>query len=636
MFDKSVRPQDDFFGYVNNNWIKNNPIPPSESTWGTFYELRDRSAAAVNDIVEELTSQPDDRLSHDQQLIKRFFTVALAFNSHHQNHLETLSRELNKIDAIADKKELASYLGEAHRHDFRPFWSGYVSLDDKNSNIQVLRFYQDGLCLPNRDYYLDKDERMKGVRAKYADLHSAISGHLKELAPADWNAIMSIETSLARASWTDVALRDVEKSYNRFTLKELAERFSGFNWTDYFKALGWNKPTDNIVIDQPDYLTAVLSLIDSTPLQDIKAYLAWQVINRLLGWLDEDSAKLHFDFYGHVIAGKEQNNPVWKRAVLQADSLILGEIIGREYASRYFPESSKQSVLSMVEDIRAAFDRRIDGLAWLTDATKQRAKEKLANIRVLAGYPSKWQDMSRLDFTSDNHLDNLLRARAFHTDIELAKVGQKPPEEDWHMHAHTVNAYHNPNQLVICFPAAILQPPFYDPAASYSTNLGGIGAVIGHEFTHGFDDQGSQFDEHGNVEQWQSFDERAAFKQEADKMVAQANQYEAAPGVNLQGELILGEALADIGGLTLACEALDLKGSAEPAALQELFIGAAIAERGYDRIEHAIRQAKTDPHPPSPFRVNSVLPHIDAFYKAYNVEPSDKLYLAPEARVRIW
>jgi len=637
-FDKTLRPQDDYFGYVNNTWLKNNPIPPNESVWGTFYVLRDKSSNAISEIIDQLSNTPDDNLAYDQKLVKTFFSTAMSFLDYRNNHLKTLDIELQKIRDIKDKNQLSYYLGHMHRYNFTSFWSNYVSVDDKNSQIQVLRVHQGGLCLPNRDYYIDNTARMKDIRKKYETYFQTVHNLIPEYSPNIWNGIFDIELKLAKSSWTDIKLRDVNKNYTRLTIKELQSRFPRFNWLEYFKGLGWKKPNNNIVIDQPSFIDNVLDILDEHSLDEIKEYLSWHVVNSLLDWIDEAAAKISFDFYGKVINGKIENNPLWKRIVLQADELIIGETLGREYATRYFPESSKKAVLEIVGDIRFAYHKRIDKVAWMKEPTKKRAHQKLDNIRLLIGYPSTWRNLNKLKFCNNNHLANILSARSFETDIELAKIGQKPPLEDWQMNTHTVNAYHDPNQLVICFPAAILQPPFYNPDASYATNLGGIGAVIGHEFTHGFDDQGAEFDEHGNAAMWQTKAEQKAFKMIANNIVKQADAYEVLPGIFLKGELIIGEVIADIGGLELATEALraktDIKDINE--ALRELFVSSATAERGTQREEYLVRQVKTDPHPPSRFRINCVVPHVDDFYKAYNIAPSDKLYLPPEERVHIW
>lgn len=637
-FDKSLRPQDDYFGYVNNNWLAKNPIPPDESAWGTFYVLRDKSADAIKKIVDELSNKPDDNLNFDQKLIKTYFSTAMSYASFRKNHLSTINFQLQKIRDITSKKQLAYYLGYAHRYDFGPFWSNYISLDDKNSIIQVLRIHQGGLCLPGREYYLSKTKRLKLVRKEYEKYFKSANSQILDCNSLDWKVVFGIELKLAKASWTDIALRDVEKNYTRFKIKELQLRFPDFDWLEYFKGHNWNKPSDNIVVDQPSFIDSALETLSEYSLDDIKQYLCWNVIDSLFGWVDETTAKTRFNFYGKIISGKVKNSPLWKRTILQADETIIGEILGREYVFRNFPESSRNAVIDLVKDIRCAYHKRIDKVLWMNIKSKKLAHKKLDNIRLLIGHPSIWRKVDKLKFCSDNHLENLLSAQDFDSDFEIAKIGQKPNPDEWYMNAQTVNAYHDPNQLVICFPAGILQPPFYDPMASYASNLGGIGATIGHEFTHGFDDQGSEFDERGNVNRWLTKSELKAFNKIAKIIINQANAYEILPKTFLKGRLVIGEAIADIGGLEIAIEALVAKTDSIniKKSLRELFVNAATFECGAQRDEQTIRQVMTDPHPPSIFRINCVLPHIDLFYKTYDLSPSDKLYLPPEKRAHIW
>ncbi len=636
LFDQSIRPQDDFFGYVNNRWLHDNPIPASENSWGTFYQLRDRSTDAVHKIIQQLLLIDPASLSHDQRLIRSFFESAMNFDEYAESHYATLHEWYAKIDAISSLQELAYHIGIMHRHDQTAFWALYVDHDDKNSQLQVLRFHQSGLTLPNRDYYIGRSNHMRDIRNKYRDFHTTLRTHLGELVPDNWQTIYDIEHRLAKAAWTNVALRDIDKNYNRINYTRLKKRFA-FDWDAYSQGLGWT-PSDAIVVSQPSYLHDVLRLLKSIPLSDIKLYLKWRTLLLVVMWLDQRSAEIAFEFFGTAINGTQQIKPLWKRAVQSADSLIIGEAIGREYAAQHFPESSKQEVISIVDNIRSAYHSRIDRLTWMSDSTKKKAHRKLDAMKVLIGYPSVWKDLSSLSFDSKNHLATILRARSFWTELELRKVGQKPAAEQWEMNAHTVNAYHHPNRLEIVFPAAILQPPFYDPTASYATNLGGIGAVIGHELTHGFDDQGADFDEHGNTNRWQTAVERQAFDALAQNIVDQANNFETVPGVFLQGKLILGEAIADIGGLELSIEALRDATQPDQFAqhIKELLVNFARCECGHATTQRLIELAKIDPHPPSPFRVNAVLGHIQAFYETFNLKKTDKLYLPPAKRAKIW
>ncbi len=635
-FDTTIRPQDDYFGYVNNTWLREHPIPTTESSWGTFYELRDQSIDAVHKIMNELQESKED-LDHSENLIRNFYTAGLSYDTHASNHIVTIQELFSEIDSIANKDELAHTLGVMHTRDQHAFWSPYVDIDDKNSRLHVLRFHQSGLSLPNRDYYLDDSDHMKTIREKYAAYYERIKSHLPNIAPTNWDAIWNIERLLAEASWTNVALRDVEKNYNRYSRDSLASTYT-FDWTSYFAGLGWKDPSDNIVIGQPSYFHVVIEMFETQTLEDIQSYLKWRCLLGVVSWIDIPSAEITFDFFGKEISGVREIKPVWKRLIQLGDSLIIGEAIGRLYAREHFPETSKQAVLEIVEVIRSAYHARIDKLTWMTDVTKNRAHTKLNNISVFIGYPSVWKNIDGLVFSADNHVSNILVSREFWSAFELVKVGNPPAEEEWEMNAHTVNAYHHPNRLEIVFPAAILQSPFYSPDATFAENLGGIGAVIGHEFTHGFDDQGADFDEHGNTNRWQTKEERAAFDALAEHIVAQANQFETVPGIFLQGKLILGEAIADVGGLELAVESLAMStdNDSYDDNLQELLVNFARCECGHATKERLIELAKVDPHPPSPFRVNAVVGHVAAFYEAYSLAPTDSLYLAPNKRAQIW
>lgn len=635
-FDKTLRPQDDFFGYVNNDWLKKNPIPADESVWGTFNVLRDKSTKAIRNIIKDLSKQDISSLDYNQKLINIFFSTAVKYNELNKNHRTTIKELFKKIDNLTDKQQLAKYLGAAHRNGFSPFWTSYVSLDDKNSKIQALRLYQAGISLPDRDYYLDKTVKISDIRAGYKKyFHQAIQT-ISDLRVINWQNVWKIELLLAKASWTNIKLRDIEKNYNHFSLASLMKQFPNFDWKEYFQAENWQNPNDNIIVDQPSFIGKSLEIINNLDLDIIKDYLRWTTLNELMRWIDEKSSKVAFDFYGRKISGKTEDNNIWKKVINHANRLVVGELLGKEYASRYFPEESKHSVLKLVDDVKKAYHHRIDTNSWMGNKTKQKAHKKLDNIRTLIGYPSKWKDFKNLSFCDNNHIENILASHRFHSDMEMAKIGKKPPAEDWQMNAHTVNAYNDPNQLVICFPAAILQPPFYNPKASYATNLGGIGSVIAHELTHGFDDQGAQFDESGNVKQWINNNEIQKFKNLAKYIINQADNYQPLPGMFLKGKLVLGEVIADIGGIELAIEALKNKKIYSKKSLRELFINASVAECGAIREECLIERIKTDPHPPSKFRINCTMCHVDDFYKIFNVQPEDKMYLPPEKRARIW
>jgi len=634
-YDTSFRPQDDFFSYINNTWLQQNPIPPTESSWGAFYVLRDAASDAVKEIFDTLENKDTQTLTHDQKLLKSYYDSTLHFDTYAASHRAHLQEQIEKIDAITTHSEFASTLGKMHRRDQSAFWAPFVDIDDKDSSLHVLRLHQAGLTLPNRDYYLDTAARMAAIRKKYEEYFE----EFRSLHPAvatEFSHVSEIETLIAKDSWTPEELRDIEKNYNPMSKHELKVQYE-FDWDAYFSGLGCIDTVDRVIIGQPSYLQRIVEVIGSHDMSQLKAYLKWKLLDGQGAWIDDATAKIYFNFFGTVISGVTTQKPLWKRAVQHADNLIIGEIVGREYANRHFPESSKQTVLSIVEDIRSAYSARIDKLTWMSPTTKKRAYAKLHNIKVLIGYPSVWKDFSGLELPAQNHLRLLQTLREFNTDIELKKLGTPVADEEWHMHAHTVNAYHHPNRLEIVFPAAILQPPFFDPHASYATNLGGIGAVTGHEFTHGFDDQGADFDEYGNTVRWQTPKERTKFDEMARIIVRQADKFETIPGTYLKGELVLGEAIADIGGLALAVEALEQSSSnVSKDEYRMLFESFARCECGHTTPERAVQLAKIDPHPPAKFRVNCVVCHVDAFYRTYGVTKGDALYLPLQKRAQIW
>lgn len=636
-FDKSIRPQDDFFGYVNNNWIKDNPIPADQKGWGHFGVLREKSIEAINEIVDDILKSNLTELDHSQILIRSFFESGMSYSKNRQNQLATLKSEIDKINNMTNKKEIPQYLGYAHRL-IGLFWETFVSIDDMDSQSQLLFFSQSGLSLPNRDYYLEKTKNMENIRNKYKEYFQKMTTALPGLIPNNFDVVFKIEKMIAESSWPEAELRDAHKNYNKFKISDLKTKYPSFNWQQYFYELGWKNPNNAIIIGQPSFIEKSLVIINGLPLDEIKSYLCFRVLDYYGQFVDESIQNIRFEFYGKIIDGKKELQPLWKRIVGVSNMLVIGEALGQEYANRHFPESSKKDVLDIANNIVAAYHKRIDNSAWMTKITKTTAHKKLDNIKILIGYPSEWKDLSALSYSNNNFLNNIITTENYMHQIDIEKIGKIPPAEDWHMNAHTVNAYFSPSRLEICFPAGILQPPFFDANASYATNLGGIGTVIGHELTHGFDDQGAKYDEFGNLNDWQTKSEQKQFKALSKGLVMQADKYEILPGIFMDGNLVLGEAIADIGGIELAVEAL--AGATETDNmkdnLRKLFVGYAVIECSAERDESLEQSAKTDPHPPGKFRVNNTLKNVDKFYHAYDIAPTDKLYLAPKDRIRIW
>ncbi len=641
--DATVRPQDDFFDYVNSRWLADNPIPASETRWGSFSILHDEALKNMRTIYEELQNQDLEQHSLKQQ-VRDFYKSGLDFDQQRDEAMSVMREYFQKIDAATDTTELIRVMGELHRVDVSSPWRTIIDADDKDSTAHILRLMQPRLTLPDRDYYLEDNEKMQSIREAYQHHARAMYAHFPELATSEddfWNTLWTFELSLATINRSRTALRDVQGNYHRVEFTELTDTYKHIDWAVYAKALGWDTRS-RISVDQPEVIEHIDTMIAEKSLAEWQTYLKWLFLIRYAGRISEELSQLRFEFFGKVLGGTKEILPLWKRVAATIDG-TMGEGAGKLYAEKHFPESSKKQVLDIVEDIRTAYKERIEALDWMTAPTKETAQRKLANIKVLIGYPDEWRDFSALTIKPDAYLRNILAAEELATDYWLGKLLEPTSRNDWFMYPQTVNAYHDPNRLVICFPGAILQPPFFSPSAPYAANVGAIGAVIGHEFTHGFDDQGCQFDESGNVRTWQTNEERKAFADRAQKIIDQADNFEVLPGVHMKGKLVIGESIADLGGLELAHHAFLAKVSdpsekieGDLSAEEVFFISFASTECGDSRDERKRELALSDPHPIERFRVNAMLSNCDSFYKTFHVEENDKLYLPPADRAKIW
>lgn len=641
MLDTDVRPQDDFYGYVNNRWLKQHPIPADKSRWGTFDVLHDEAQKQLKHIFDGLENESGIKPGSVSQQIRDFYYTAMHADDFTQEHLTLIRTVIARLNDISDGDALSARMGELQAMGVEAPWNAWVDCDHGDSSKHILHLSQQGLTLPNRDYYLDTTAEMKKIRAAYQKHLEVVYEHFPSIAPSAQvfsKTILAFETALAKHSRTDAALRDVEANYHKVRFSHLEQAYSNINWRTYADTLTW-QPSDQISVDQPEFLGYVDATIQSTPLDIWKMYLAWHFLARYYGRINETFAQLKFGFFGKVLGGAKELKPAWKRAADIIDD-TLGQAAGQLYVARHFPESSKQQVLALVERLRAAYKLRIESLDWMTPASKAYACTKLANIKVLVGYPDKWRDFSGLTIGRDSLIANIVAAEQYNCAYYMQRLREPASRDEWFMEPQTVNAYHDPNRLVICFPAAILQPPFFDPEAPLAVNMGGIGAVIGHELTHGFDDQGCRFDAHGNVRMWQTKQDRQAFEKRARIIMDQADAYEVLPGLFMQGMLVIGESIADLGGIEIAYAALQASGpQPEVEGLsgpQQFFITCAIIERCLTRDEKKREYALSDPHPDSPFRVNYMLQHVDGFYEAFHITKDDALYRPQEKRARIW
>jgi putative endopeptidase len=642
--DKTIRPQDDFFGYVNRKWLAAHPIPASETRWGAFTMLRDATWRHMRQLYEELAATPFPADTIERQ-VQDFYYSGMHFDDFADTHLDIVRTMCARIDRITSSGQLAELMGELQAMGVGAPWGMSIEPDDNDSSRYLLRLHQSGLTLPEREYYLEDSPKMRGIRTHYQTFTQNMCKQLPELSAdpaAFWTAIFSFEQAIAEVSRPSEALRELEENYHKVSFDELATTYPNIDWQAYALAANW-RPAKSLSVDQPEFLAFVNEQLAARPLDDWKAYLKWQFITSFASKISSTFADLHFTFFGRVLGGTTEIMPLWKRVVLNIDA-TMGEGVGRLYVQRHFPESSKQQVLAMVEDVRAAYAERITHLDWMSDDTKAIAQQKLANIKVLIGYPDNWRDFSGLAITRDSYLGNIIAGEKFEHDYWLQRIHEPTSRDDWLMSPQTVNAYNDPSRLVICFPAAILQAPFFDPDAPHAANMGGIGMVIGHEFTHGFDDKGSQFDPLGNRRIWQTEQEQKAFEQKAGLMINQADRFEVLPGLCLKGKLVIGETIADLGGVEIALHALRTKlGAAlddvvedNLTARQLFFINYATTECESVREEKLREFTLSDPHPASRFRVNGVLAHVDAFYEAFGLLPEDTLYRPSEDRARIW
>jgi len=642
--DTSIRPQDDFYHYVNHTWISTNPIPASEMRWGSFNVLRDESLEDMRRIYEALSKRSDLESGSIEQQASDLYYTGMNVDLFESQHLSLVDDYLKKVDAVHDIHQFMNVMGELDRVGVQGIWSSAIEVDDEDSERQLFHVRQASLTLPSREYYLEDNEKMQGVRKEYESHIHNVHAHFPALAStanALWDAIWSLELALATVSRSPSELRDVKKNYNKRTFDSLKQEYDAIDWEQYAYGLKWS-PKSDLSVDQPEYFAFLQKELASRTLEDWKIYLKWRFVSTYYGSINETYAKLRFEFFGKVLSGTKEPLPLWKRVAASINSAI-GEGVGRLYAEKHFPESSKQQVLSIVEDVRAVYAKRISGLDWMSDATKAEALKKLANIKVLIGYPDVFRDFSAIHIDRTSYIANKIAAREFDTDYHLKKLNEKTSRDEWHMYPQTVNAYNDPQRLVICFPAAILQKPFFDPGAHLAENLSGIGMVIGHELTHSFDDQGCQFDAEGNARTWQSEQERIAFESRADIVVKQADAFEVLPGLKMRGKLVIGESIADLGGIELSYQVLREKTKdmseivKDGHTVSELFFLHYGETWRVNTREEAVRELTiSDPHPSEIFRVNGIISHVQAFYDTFHVQEGDLLYREPLERASIW
>ena len=632
--DTSVAPGKDFYDYANGDWQKVTQIPADRSAYGMFHRLQDLSQQRLRSLLEEVAKQPGNK-SGD------FYTSFMDEAAINAKGAAPIKPWLAAIKATKDRRALAIEAAKMQRYGVSGLFSAEVGQDDKNPDAYIVGLSQGGLGLPDRDYYLKDDAKLAETRTAY----QAYLTRMLELAGEPdaakrAAAVFAFEKALAGVHWTRIESRDADKTYNKFAFADLAQRAPGFDWGDFAKAAGM-PVTGDYLVAQPSALTGEAKLWAETPLAVLKDHLMLHVIGSYARFLSSDFDKTRFAFYGTTLSGTPEQQARWKRG----SDLVkneLGEDIGRAYVAKYFPPEAKAAADDLVKNVITAMGERLRKLEWMAPETKQKALAKLATFRPKIGYPVKWRDYSALEVKRDDLVGNVARANEFDFQRDLNKLGKPVDRDEWFMTPMEINAYYNPPMNEIVFPAAILQAPFFDPKADPAINYGGIGAVIGHEISHGFDDQGRKYDAHGKLTDWWTAQDVERFKGFTDKLVAQYDAYEPLPGQHVQGALTLGENIADLAGLTVSIDAYHASLGGKPAPVldgttgdQRFYLGWAQVWRVKMR-EPMLRQSLlTDPHAPGHQRVLTVR-NLDPWYGAYNVKAGDALYLAPEARVRIW
>ena len=640
--DKAVRPQDDLYRYLNGKWLDTFQIPADKATYVSFTYVYDQVQDQLKTIVDglgEAATGGDADAKKMADLYASFMDEAKL----EALGLKPLQAEFARIDAIAGKKDIPALIARFNRMGAVAPYDFDVELDARDSTKYAVNVSQSGLGMPDRDYYLKDDPKLVQARTKYvAHVEKLLGLAGDKEAAQNAAAILKLETSMAQIQWTKVENRDPIKTYNKTPISALGTLTPGYDWRGYVQGLGIGGKVDYVIINQPSYFTGLAKLIEATPLPVWKAYFKWHVLSAAAPYLSKPFVDERFAFSGTTLRGIPQNLPRWKRGLILIDGSI-GEALGKLYVAKYFPPENKARMDQLVSNLIAAYSQDIDTLDWMSADTKKGAHEKLTKLVRKIGYPNKWRDYSKLTISRDDLFGNVRRATEFEVQRNIDKLGKPIDRNEWDMTPQTVNAYYDPEKNEIVFPAAILQPPFFNVKADDAVNYGGIGAVIGHEISHGFDDQGSQFDADGNLHDWFTKDDHEKFGAKTKALVAQYSAHEPVPGFHVNGELTLGENIADNSGLAIAYKAYKISLGGKPSPTidgftgeQRLYLGWVQVWRGKGREEEVIMRIKSDPHSPPAVRGTVPVSNQAGFYAAFGVKPGDKMYLAPDQRVALW
>lgn len=641
--DTTVAPGVSFYQYATGGWQKANPIPDEHARYGSFDRLREENQTQIQSLIEELGKQ-ENPVGSNAQKVGDLYSMGIDSVKLNADGAGPIRQQLDEIAGISGKQDVVKLMANISRYASNPFFAFYVGPDDMNSAMNIAHIYQAGISMGDRDYYLLQDDHTKMVREEYVKLiktqfqNAGFSADEAEKAAAN---VLDIETKLAKAHFTKEMQRQPELNYHKLSVAELNQQVAPFEWKFYFEELG-AAGIDSLNIAQIEPIKAAVSIINGEPIEVLRDYLVWNVVNAAANYLSDDFVNANFEFYGKTLSGSKENRPRWRRSI-DAVNGALGEAVGQLYVQKYFPPEAKERMLTLVDNLKSALGERINNLEWMSEVTKEKAQEKLSTFIVKIGYPDKWKDYTSLDIKDDSYWQNMVRASEFAYAEMIAELGKPVDKAKWYMSPQTVNAYYNPSSNEICFPAGILQPPFFYMDGDDAINYGGIGVVIGHEMTHGFDDQGRKFDKVGNLSEWWTADDAQRFEERANVLVDYFNNIVVLDTVHANGRYTLGENIADHGGIQVSYHAFMKTPQAQSGVTidnftpaQRFFLSYAALWAGNVRDAEILRLTKVDSHSLGRWRVDGALPHIGAWYEAFGIQSTDPMYLPVEKRASIW
>lgn len=642
--DTTISPSKDFYNYATGGWQKSNPLKPEYARFGTFDQLRENNKEQLRLLIEEVSNSSQTQGSVGQK-IADLYKAGLDSIRLNKEGYTPIKEDIDKINSFSNNKEFSHLLGQMTKDGINPFFFVYVDVDPGNSASNLMQFYQGGLSMGDRDYYLENDDHSLEIRdafISYVTKLFSLADYNETDAIAAANIVLETQTKLAKISFSREEQRNPVANYNKMTRAEFEKSVKGIDWNEFFAASGLTAAQE-MSVGQVPFMQGIEKILSGLSEKQLKDYLIFTLLDASAGYLSDDFELVSFDFYQKKMSGKQELQPRWKRA-LETTNSALGEAVGQMYVEKYFPPAAKDKMLKLVNNLTIALGERIDNLEWMSDTTKVKAHEKLASFIVKIGYPDKWRDYSALQIDAkSSYWANVQKATEFEWEYMISQLGKPADKTKWHMSPQTVNAYYNPTTNEICFPAAILQPPFFNMEADDAVNYGAIGVVIGHEMTHGFDDQGRQFDKEGNLNDWWTNDDATRFTDKTKGLIDQYNNIIVLGDTHANGEFTLGENIADQGGLQIAYHALKKILSDNPQASiegftpeQRFFLSYATLWAGNIRDEEILRLSKLDPHSLGRWRVNGALPNMDAFYDAFQINEGDEMFKKPENRIVIW